>query len=197
MTDQSLMDRFLEMLPSAALAGNGAILCLVGFRQLRFHALAGGVLVLAAAGFALGGLASHPAVAVGLCVIGALAGYRLEAVFFYVYVALAAALGGAALGYVGAILTGYSSPMILCGATAVGCAVIALLNARATTIGWTSAAGSALVCLGAHLAYTAAGTRTLAVLFALLFLASVIFQHQTTREAASAAPLLRPEPLRA
>jgi hypothetical protein len=193
-----MMDRFLEMLPEAAGAGSGAILCLLGFRHFRFLALTGGVLALAAAGFAIGGLAGHPVAAAGLCAIGACAGYRLESVFFYVYVALLAALGGAAIGFVAAVAAHCASWKLVCGATAVGCAAIALMNARPITIAWTSAAGSALVCLGALGVFPATGSSTLAALFAVLFAGSAVFQHCSTRVPAPSAPLLpRPAPLRA
>lgn len=183
------MDKLWLVLPGAALAGLGAVLGAMGYRQVRFQAMTVGVCVFAAAGAAIGALLGWPAFAAGLCIAGAVVGYALHGVLFRVYVGLAAAMGGAAVGLLLSVLCNYSNPMVLCAAAAAGAVVIALLDARAMTIGWTSAAGAALVTHGL-LRSTAVlaslpPTRllwTLAAIFVVLFAAGFAFQWRTTRE---------------
>jgi hypothetical protein len=183
------MDRLWQILPGAAMAGLGAVLCALGYKQVRFQAMTMGVFVFAAAGAAIGTLLGYPAFAVGLCVAGAILGYALHGVLFHVYVGLAAAMGGAAVGLLLTLLCHYSNPIVLCGATAAGCAVIALLDARIMTIAWTSAAGAALVTQGLYRSLPSLGalshpqlTWTLAITFAVLFLAGWAFQSRMTAE---------------
>jgi hypothetical protein len=146
-----------------------------------------GVCVFAAAGAAIGGLLGYPAFAAGLCAAGAVLGHVLHGRLIQVSVGLAAALGGAALGLLLAILCRYSSPLFLCCSTAIGAAIIALLNTRLMTIGWTAASGAALVTHGifrsipvlatlphTHLAWT------LAAIFVLLAGGGFAFQVRTT-----------------
>lgn len=183
------MDRLWQTLPGAALAGLGMVLCALGYRQVRFQAMTVGVCVFAATGAAVGSLLGYPAFAAGLCVAGALLGYALHGVLFQVYVGLAAAMGGAAVGLLLTVLCNYSNPYVLCGATAAGCGIIALLDARIMTIGWTSAAGAALVTHGLYRILPSLGdlsrsqlTWTLSAIFALLTIAGVVFQSRTTVE---------------
>lgn len=183
------MDRLWLILPGAAMAGLGAVLGAMGYRQVRFQAMTVGVCVFAAAGAGLGAMLGWPAFAAGLCVAGAVLGYALHGVLFRVYVGLAAAMGGAAVGLLLSVLCGYSNPMVLCGATAAGAVVIALLDARLMTIGWTAAAGAALVTHGLlrSTAVLASLPRTqllwtLSAIFAVLFAAGFAFQLRTTRE---------------
>src|SRR5438477_1923506 len=122
------MNGLWATLPGAALAGLGAVLCATGYRQLRFQAMTVGVCVFAAAGAAIGALLGYPAFAAGLCAAGAVLGYVLHDKLIHVYVGLAAAMGGAALGLLLAVLCRYSSPVFLCVSTAIGATIIALLN---------------------------------------------------------------------
>lgn len=183
------MDRLWQTLPGAALAGLGMVLCALGYRQVRFQAMTVGVCVFAAAGAAAGSLLGYPAFTAGLCVSGALLGYALHTILFQVYVGLAAAMGGAAVGLLLTVLCNYSNPIVLCSATAAGCGVIALLDARIMTIGWTSAAGAALVSHGLYRSMPALGelsrsqlTWTLSTIFALLAITGIVFQMRTTTE---------------
>jgi len=182
-----MMEQVWNALPGAAMAGMGAMLCALGYPLVRFHALTLGVCALAAAGCAGGALTGWPALAAALCAGGAAAGYALRRHLFHVHVGLAAALGGAAMGLLLAALTRYSNPPLLCGATAIGCTVIALLDARAITIAWTSAVGAALVCLGIVLCLPPAARSPagapwmLAAVAAALFAAGAAFQHLTTK----------------
>ena len=98
-------------------------------------------------------------------------------------------MGGAALGLLLSVMCNYSSPLVLCGATAAGAAVIALLDARLMTIGWTSAAGAALVTHGLLRSTAVLATLprtqltwTLAIIFIALFGAGFAFQMRTTQE---------------
>jgi hypothetical protein len=94
--------------------------------------------------------------------------------------------------------------VLLCGATAAGAVVIALLDARLMTIGWTSAAGAALVThsLLRSTAVLASLPRaqllwTLAAIFVVLTAAGFAFQWRTTREeqvATQIAPAPAPAP---
>jgi len=183
------MDKLWMILPGAALAGLGAVLCAMGYRQVRFQAMTVGICVFAATGAAAGALLGYPAFAAGLCIAGAVLGYALHGMLFHVYVGLAAAMGGAAVGLLLAVVCHYSNPVVLCGATAAGCAVIALLDARIMTIGWTSAAGAALVTHGLLRSTAVLSalpqaqlTWTLAAIFVVLFGAGFVFQLRTTAE---------------
>ncbi|MBV8878713.1 MAG: hypothetical protein JO332_02000 [Planctomycetaceae bacterium] len=181
------MNGLWATLPGAALAGLGAVLCTMGYRQIRFQAMTVGICAFAAAGAAAGSLLGYPAFAAGLCAAGAILGYALHAVLFHVYVGLAAAMGGGAVGLLLAILCRYSSPVFLCGVTAVGATVIALLDTRHMTMGWTSAAGAALVTHGVFRAIPMLATLpapqltwTLAAIFVLLAGGGFAFQLRTT-----------------
>ena len=183
------MERLWQTLPGATMAGLGMVLCVLGYRQVRFQAMTVGVCVFAVAGAAAGSLLGYPAFAAGLCAAGAVLGYALHGMLFHVYVGLAAAMGGAAVGLLLSVLCHYSNPVVLCGATAAGCGVIALLDARIMTIGWTSAAGAALVTHGLYRSMPALGdlsptqlTWTLAATFAVLSIAGIVFQSRTTAE---------------
>lgn len=174
-------------LPGAALAGLGAVLCAMGYQQLRFQAMTVGICVFAAAGAAAGALLGYPAFAAGLCAVGAFVGYALHGRLFHVYVGLSAAMGGGALGLLLALICRYSSPVFLCIATAIGATVIALLNARLMTMGWTSATGAALITLGVFRAIPilaalprAQLTVTLSAIYLLLAGGGFAFQLRTT-----------------
>jgi hypothetical protein len=181
------MNGLWQALPGAALAGLGAVLCAMGYRQIRFQAMTVGICVFAAAGAAAGALLGYPAFAAGLCAAGAVLGYALHRMLFHVYVGLAAAMGGAAIGLLLAVLCRYSSPLFLCGMTAIGATVIALLDTRLMTMGWTSAAGAALVTHGVFRAIPMLATLprtqltwTLAAIFILLAGGGFAFQLRTT-----------------
>jgi len=181
------MNGLWATLPGAALAGLGAVLCATGYRQLRFQAMTVGVCVFAAAGAATGALLGYPAFAAGLCAAGAVLGYVLHDKLMHVYVGLAAAMGGAALGLLLALLVHYSSPIFLCGVTAIGATVIALLDTRLMTMGWTSVSGAALVTHGVFRAIPILATLprtqltwTLAAIFVLLAGGGFAFQLRTT-----------------
>ncbi len=183
------MEKLWDVLPGAALTGLGAVLCALGYRQIRFQAMTVGVCVFAAAGAAAGALLGYPAFAAGLCVAGALLGYALHGLLFHAYVGLAAAMGGAAVGLLLSVVFNYSHPLVLCGATAVGGAVIALLNSRMMTMLWTSAAGAALITHGLYRSIPVLSTLsraqvtwTLAATFAFLCAAGTAFQARTSRE---------------
>src|SRR6185295_13237633 len=118
---ESLMDKLWLILPGAAMAGLGAVLGAMGYRQVRFQAMTVGICVFAATGAAAGALLGYPAFAAGLCIAGAVLGYALHGMLFHVYVGLAAAMGGAAVGLLLAVLCNYSNPYLLCAATAAGC----------------------------------------------------------------------------
>ncbi len=202
------MKSLLELLPCAVLVGAGASLAALGFRIVRFHTLTVSVTVFAGVGCAAGAwVGSLPLIAV-LSALGAAAGYFLEKVLFYVYVALSAAVGGSIVGVVLAVIVGSSHPWLLVVACAVGCAVIALLDARMTTISWTSTAGSAVMTLGVlvgrmsvaqieRLAVDSSFLRAQAVAAGILFVAfavaGVLFQGWSTRE----KPAAPPQPVRA
>jgi hypothetical protein len=145
-----------------------------------------GVCVFAAAGAAIGGLLGYPAFAAGLCAAGAVLGYVLHGRLIPVYIGLAAAMGGAALGLLLALLCRYSSPILLCAATAIGATIIALLNTRLMTMGWTAASGAALVTLGIFRAIPVLASLprtqlswTLAAIFVLLAGGGLAFQWRT------------------
>jgi hypothetical protein len=202
---KQVMEQIWNVLPGAVMAGAGAMLCALGYRMVRFHALTVGVCAFAAAGCAAGALTGWPSLAAALCAGGAAAGYALRRYLFHVYVGAAAGLGGVAVGLLLAALTRYSNPYLLCGATAIGCTVIALLDARAITIAWTAAVGGALVSLGIVLCLPPTGGAgpsripwTLAAVSAGLFLGGAAFQHFTTRRdpdlRADAAPVPAPRP---
>lgn len=181
------MNGLWATLPGAALAGLGAVLCSMGYQQLRIQAMTVGICVLAAAGAAVGALLGYPAFATALCALGAVAGYALHGRLFHVYVGLSAAMGGAALGLLLAIVCRYSSPVFLCIATAIGATVIALLNTRLMTMGWTSAAGAALITLGVFRAIPMLATLprtqltvTLSAIFLILAGGGFAFQLRTT-----------------
>lgn len=193
------MKEALESLPAAMIAGAGAALAALGYRIIRFHTLSLSVAVFATLGCAVGGhLGAMPLAAV-LAAAGAVAGYFLEPVLFYVYVALSAAVGGAAVGIVLALATDPGHPNLVIGACAVACAVIALLDARITTISWTSAAGAAiltlgvLVCRGDLAEFSRSSSRVraqlpaAAVVFVAVATAAAFFQAWTTREAPAPA----------
>jgi hypothetical protein len=199
-----VMEQIWNALPGAVMAGAGAMLGALGYRMVRFHALTVGVCAFAAAGCAAGALTGWPLLAAGLCAGGAAAGYVLRRYLFHVYVGVAAGLGGAAVGLLLAAITRYSNPPLLCGATAIGCTVIALLDARAITIAWTAAVGGAMVSLGIVLCLPAATGPsripwTLAAVSTALFAAGAAFQHFTTRRdpdlRADAAPVPAPKPV--
>lgn len=190
------MREIWDTLPGAVMAGLGAMLCSLGYRLVRFHALKVGVWAFAALGCGAGALAGWPALAAFLCVAGAVLGYALGPVLFHVYVGAAAALGGAAVGLLLAGLTHYSNPVLLCGATALGCTIIALLDSRVITIVWTSTVGAALVALGILLALPGPNPAslkwTLVTVGAALLSIGVYFQLRTgDAEPAGAA---KPEP---
>lgn len=181
------MNGLWATLPGAALAGLGAVLCTMGYRQIRFQAMTVGICAFAAAGAAAGALLGYPAFAAGLCAAGAVLGYVLHAALFHVYLGLAAAMGGGAIGLLLAVLFQYSSPVFLCGMTAVGATVIALLDTRHMTMGWTAASGAALVTHGVFRAIPMLATLprtqltvTLATIFILLAGAGFAFQLRTT-----------------
>ena len=180
------MNGLWATLPGAALAGLGAVLCATGYRQLRFQAMTAGVCVFAAAGAAIGALLGYPAFAAGLCAVGAVLGYVLHDKLMQVYVGLAAAMGGAALGLLLAVLTRHSNPTFLCGVTAIGATIIALLDTRIMTMSWTSAAGAALVTHGVFRAIPVLATMprtqltwTLTAIFVLLAGGGLAFQIRT------------------
>jgi len=183
------MDRLWMALPGAALAGLGAVLCSMGYRHLRSPALTFGVLVLAAAGAAAGAAMGTPAFAAGLCVTGAFLGTVFHGRSFRVTVGLAAAMGGGAVGLLMSVVCRTSHPLVLCGATAAGAAVLALLDDRILTIGWTSTAGAALIVHGLLRSTPALATLsqaqlswTLAILFLALSGAGFAFQVRSTAE---------------
>jgi len=181
------MNSLWATLPGAALAGLGAVLCSMGYRQIRFQAMTVGICAFAAAGASIGALLGYPAFATGLCAAGAILGYALHSRLFPVYVGLAAAMGGGALGLLLAILCHHSSPVLLCGATALAATVIALLDTRLMTMGWTSAAGASLITLGVFRAIPILATLprtqltwTLSAIFVLLAGGGFAFQLRTT-----------------
>jgi hypothetical protein len=181
------MNALWATLPGAALAGLGAVLCATGYRQLRFQAMTAGVCVFAAAGAAIGGILGYPAFAAGLCAAGAVLGYVLHGRLIPVYIGAAATMGGAALGLLLAILFRYSSPILLCASTAIGAAVIALLNTRLMTMGWTAVSGAALVTHGIFHAIPVLASLprtqlswTLATIVVLLAGGGFAFQWRTT-----------------
>ena len=183
------MNALWQAIPGAALAGLGAVICAMGYRQIRFQAMTVGICVFAAAGAAAGALLGYPAFAAGLCAAGAVLGYVLHRMLFHVYVGLAAAMGGAAIGLLLAVLVRYSSPVFLCAVTAIGATVIALLDTRLMTMGWTAAAGAALVTHGVFRAIPMLATLprtqltwTLAAIFVLLAGGGFAFQLRTTPE---------------
>ena len=196
------MDGLWQALPGAALAGLGAVIGSMGYRQIRFQAMTVGICVFAAAGAATGALLGYPAFAAGLCATGAVLGYALHRMLFQVYVGLAAAMGGGALGLLLAVLCHYSSPVFLSGITAIGAAVIALLDTRLMTMGWTAASGAALVTHGVFRAIPMLATLpraqltwTLAAIFGLLAGGGFAFQLRTTpEEHASTVIAPAPEP---
>lgn len=173
------MDSVWTTLPGAAAAGTGAVLAGLGYRLLKFYTLGIGVGVFAAAGCALGAALGSPTLAATLTIGGAFLGYFLGPVLFYVYVGLSAAAS----------------------------AVLALLDARGSTIAWTSTSGAAVATLGILLANLdpqtvvgwAQGGTGLAVhaaragiFFVTFTIAGALFQVVTTREAPKSAPQKRP-----
>jgi hypothetical protein len=195
------MNGLWATLPGAALAGLGAVLGATGYRQLRFQAMTAGVCVFAAAGAAFGGLLGYPAFAAGLCAAGAVLGYVLHHRLIQVYVGLAAAMGGAALGLLLALLCRHSSPILLCASTAIGATIIALLDTRLMTMGWTAASGAALVTHGIFRAIPVLATLprtqlcwTLAAIFVLLAGGGFTFQLRTTPPEHSST-ILAPAPV--
>jgi len=194
------MNALWQAISGAALAGLGAVICSMGYRQIRFQAMTVGICVFAAAGAAAGALLGYPAFAAGLCAAGAVLGYTLHRMLFQVYVGLAAAMGGAAIGLLLALLCRYSSPVFLCGITAICAAVIALLETRLITMGWTAAAGAALVTHGVFRAIPTLETLprtqltwTLAAIFVLLAGGGFAFQARTASEE-HAATVIAPAP---
>lgn len=183
------MNGWWAALPGAALAGLGAVLSMMGYRQIRAQSTGVGVCVLGAAGAALGALLGYPAFAAGLCAAGAFLGSILPRSLARLTVGLAAALGGSAVGLLLAVISRHSSPLLLCGAAAVGAAVIALLETRILTIGWTSASGAALITLGIVRAIPLLGALprtqlsvTLGAIFLLLAAGGFAFQWRTAPE---------------
>ncbi|HLY09142.1 MAG TPA: hypothetical protein VKW04_07570 [Planctomycetota bacterium] len=183
------MNGLWAALPGAALSGLGAVLCATGYRQVRFQPRTVGVGAFAAAGAAIGALLGFPAFAAGLCATGALLATLLHGKFLPVAIGVAAAMGGGILGLLLALLSRHSSPIVLSGATAIGAAVIALLDTRLMTMGWTATTGAAVVTQGIFRAIPALAalprtqlTVTLAVIFVLLAGGGFAFQLRTTPE---------------
>ncbi len=172
-----------SQIPQALSAAAGAVLCALGYRQYRMHALTLGVAVFAAAAFLAAGASGFPRLAAPAAVVGGLLGYACRRPFFTLYVALGGALGGALLGFLTAVLMRSSNLPLICGATAVGGALINLLDARRVTIAWTSIVGSALIAAASASWTRAAGIPWPSIL---LFLATALgamaFQGRTHGE---------------
>src|SRR5258708_26602894 len=86
------MNGLWATLPGAALAGLGAVLCTMGYRQIRFQAMTVGICAFAAGGAAIGALFGYPAFAAGLFAAGAALRLALPPQVFHVYFGPAPAL---------------------------------------------------------------------------------------------------------
>lgn len=188
-----------SQIPHALSAATGAVLCALGYRQYRMHALTLGVAVFAAAAFLAAGAAGFPRLASPAAVVGALLGYACRRPFFYVYVALGGALGGALLGFLAALLFRSSNLPLICGAAAVGGGMINLLDARRVTIAWTSIVGAALIAAASVPWMRASGTPWPSILvFLATALGAMAFQGRTHGELeapAAEAPSQESRPL--
>ncbi len=142
------MDSLSSNLGGILFTGVGLALALLGFKMVRFHVHTLGVIALAAAGCAGGVLLGWPWAAAALAVAGAVGGYKLGPHLYPVYVAIVGAAGGALLGLAVVFVTAPSNPRLVLIASAIAFGLIALLHARALTIGWTSLIGAAIATLG-------------------------------------------------
>lgn len=205
------MNEFLLLLPSASISGLGMVLCLIGYKTVRFHALTVGVCAFSALGGAAGARMDLPLLAAALALAGGCLGYGIAPLVFPVYIAVAAAAGGSFAGVFLCLVTGYSNPPLLIASTAAGFAVLALLDARFITILWTSFAGATQATVGIlwmtlppHLltdpAALGPALRRIAPVAGSISLAllvsGVLFQSLTTRERSVPAPALPPVPHR-
>src|SRR5258708_20825157 len=92
------MNGLWATLPGAALAGLGAVLCTMGYRQIRFQAMTVGICAFAAGGAALGALFGYPPFPAGPRPAGAAPAYSLPPTLFHLYFRLAPAVGGRRAG---------------------------------------------------------------------------------------------------
>jgi hypothetical protein len=192
----------MPYLPGAAVAGSGAVLLAAGYRSVRFNALTLGIELFAALGCGVGAWFGQAPLAAFLTAIGALIGFALGRLLFHAFVVLAAALGGSLIGGGAGLLMGSSHPLLLAGAMALGFAVLAILDARAMTVFWTSAVGAALVTIGTLSSPTRPSlwfsslprTLTLAAssIFLILAIAGIVFQVVTTRDIQPKEPASKP-----
>jgi len=190
-----VVEILLRALAGAGLAASGAVLGAIGFRLVHFNAMTLGISLFAGLGAAIGAIGGSVPLAAVLTVAGAAGGWFFADRLLRVYVALMAGIGGLAVGALLALATGYSRPLTLCGATGFACLVIALLDARAVTIAWTSATGACAATLGVMTAGGGApwsgrlsSMLTAGTLFAAFFVTAVIFQLRTTEPAAPSTP---------
>ena len=186
-----------SQIPHALSAAAGAVLCALGYRQYRMHALALGVAAFAAAAFLGAGAAGFPLLASPAAVLGALLGYACRKPFFYVYVALGGAFGGALLGFLAALLFRSTHLSLICGAAALGGAIIHLLDARRVTIAWTSIVGAALIAAASAPWTRAAGIPWPSILlFFATALGAMAFQVRSPGEIEAPAAEAPPEAAR-
>jgi hypothetical protein len=182
-------------LPGAVMAGFGATLVARGATLVRSQGRVLTVCALAAAGCAAGAMLGWASLAAALCAAGALAGCASTPLVRPMGMAILGGLGGAAVGALLGVFTGYSDPDLLCGAAALGWAILALLDAPLIAIAWTSTAGAALTTLGILRALPARDGADLArhvvpvaAVFAFLALGGAAFQWHR----ASAPRLTKP-----
>ena len=189
------MDLLAANLASILLTGVGLSLALLGYRLVRFHALTMGVVALAGAGAAGGVLLNSPLATTAFALGGAILGYFLGPLLWHVYVAVVAGLGGTAIGLVITTLTHPSNPPLVVASTAVACAAIALLDAKAITIAWTSLAGSCIAISGIlRTSPMPVRSMTVGAIFAALVVVSLLFQFRTNRgEPEAPAPAPKPK----
>ncbi|MHC4608615.1 MAG: hypothetical protein ACYTAF_17030 [Planctomycetota bacterium] len=193
------MEAILQNLPGAINVGMGAVLALMGYRILRFESSWMAILLLGTIGACAGLVAGSPFLAAVLGIAGGVLGHYLGPFMFYVYVAIFAAMGGAVAGLLLAFWVNYSDPIILTIATAVSCAVLALLDARKTVVFASSAAGAAIITFASLLPARDIGpvpfrfhpTENIIVL-GIIFLGSLVagtlFQLRTNRTAPRTQP---------
>lgn len=197
--DGTILESVFATLPGAIIAGVGVSFCALGFKLVRFYSLAFGVGILAALGCVLGALTGWPALALAFCLAGGVLGYALGPVFSFLYPTVAAALGGVALGKLLVAFLVFNHPELIPIALGAGFALVAALNVRLVTILWTSVVGASIGTLGI-LATDVVGptleqtTVNVVIVFAAFAVGGIVFQVQTTGEAAMTTRIARPVP---
>jgi hypothetical protein len=204
-----MMDGLWQHLPGAVAAGTGIAFCAYGYESVRFHVRTFAIVFLATLGAFAGSAIGSPLLGAALAAIGGALGWFVGPWLMIPFVGFMALLGGAVVGAVLAAFTRFTEPVLLIGATAAGCAIIALLDVRLMTILWTSISGAAVATFGL-LSFSEHPARLileanrqalirryslLAVLMLLLLaVAGTLFQFRTTRPRRTPAPQPAPAP---